>query len=247
MITRFAILAATAAALTLPAAASAAPATSNFTPTVSSGVVFLPTQHMQGMDPIGLSWVDLQARSNVTWDADLPTLVGWNTDNLRQGANLAVSRMAMPPIGHLKVSWTITGKILPFLGASYVPVTEFATKEVTCAPRLMNGTSVCTATSPKVTVVRTDGAVNSPHAKVWFTARFTITGEGAIVTRNLSTNGVWTDFTGLSLDLTPKQETVKVPCGTVGAPVNYALDPYRWTPAVAVKQQPITRSARSTP
>ena len=113
-----------------------------------------------------LSWVKMEAKSKVTWTGDLLTHVGWNTDNLRQGADLTVSRMALQPTGSLRISWTFNGEISPYAGLGHRWINDWtSTKDVSCMPQLMGSGYECTATSPKITVVRTDGLVNSPYVE----------------------------------------------------------------------------------
>jgi hypothetical protein len=70
-------------------------------------------------------------------------------------------------------------------------------------------------------------------------AKFTITPEGAVVSRSLTTAG-FDPITksGLGLSPVPAIDNVTVPCAQVGSPVGYKLGPLHWTPAVSVTQQP---------
>ena len=229
---------AVAAALAVPSAASAAPMAENFNLSLTSQTADLGANHIWGHDPIGLAHYDLHVKTRATWTGNLSTIVGWNSTNVRQGADLTVSRQAFYPSGSMKVTWTVTG----FVSRTDAPPMDFGTKtgtkDVACMPALLAGSYECAATSNGIRLVHMVGVPASLYVKLALQVRFTITGEGAVVTRGVSVVGAPPSPTA-DLPLSPAltTETLRLPCGPVGSDASYRLGSPRWTPAVAVKQQ----------
>jgi hypothetical protein len=137
--------------------------------------------------------------------------------------------------------WRVTGtaKVLGSGTREISPQNVYASAD--CAPVSLGGAYDCTMSSGYgLTLFKTEGIPNSPFVKLGFTARFTVTPEGTIVNRSLSVLGDQTSTAGgLSLGLLPAVDNVPVPCNAVGANASYALGGWKWTPSVAVSQQPL--------
>ena len=236
---RFGAVVGVAAALAVPGVASAATTVDIHTNAISSAPKSLGTYHLAGHDVLGLTNWNVDVASTATWTAGLQTYIGWDKANVRQGAPLTVTRMAPLASGKMKVSWKVTGSVQ----VGNTGVTNFGTKylsiQATCLPATLGSNSVCTANSPALYLVKTPGVPGSPYVKLLLKTKFSITPEGAIVNRSLSMAGVGSqNASGLALSQGLKYETVKVPCGPLGAAVSYRLSNIHYTPAVASTQQP---------
>ena len=222
-----------------PSIASAASVGESYTHSLTSGSESLGGFHLGGYDALGLARFDVDIAAKATWTASLPTVVGWDTAKVRQGADLPVARSVMPLAnGTLKVRWTVTGNVKP-AGFSAVELgTKTLGDDATCMPQLQGGGYTCTA-DDGIALVKTQGLPASPYVKLAVKATFTITPEGAIVNRSFSLGG---DPAGsasnLPLTWIPTADTLKVPCAPVGSSASYRLSSFRWSPTVAVKQQP---------
>jgi PKD domain-containing protein len=177
--------------------------------------------------------------SKVTWSGSLPVTASWNSANVRQGAPLPVGRMApMLQTGALHVAWGIKGYTVS--SSIWKDFDTSTSVDASCAPQLLGSDYECTATSPSVYLARQSGMPNGPYVKLKLRAKFTVTPEGAIVSRSLTTAGFDpVTKSGLALSPVPEIDTMTVPCGGVGSPVGYKLGPVHWTPAVSVTQQAI--------
>ena len=221
-----------------PAIASASEA---YTQTLGSTSENLGGYHIGGSDALGLASFDVDVTAKASWSSPLQTVVGWDDGKVRQGADLSVGRSVSPlSLGTLKVRWTVSGNVKP-KGFSSV---NFGTKAIgddaSCMLQTLGGNYTCVAFSDGIPLVKTPGLPASPYVKIALKATFNVTPEGVITNRTLSVDG---DNAGsasnLPLGVLPAGDTVKLPCtAPMGATVGYRLSSLRWTPAVAVTQQP---------
>jgi hypothetical protein len=236
-------LAALAATLVAAAPATAAPATNQKVVPVSSSQVSLGGFQLEAPlvipdGPFPLVLTNLTVSAKAQWSGKLTTNVGWDSDKVRQGAELAVSRAAPLTEGKLAVSWELTGEINSIDFGPLIVDTD----NTSCEVKLAGAGFECEATSPGVPL---PGALPSPipgtfiAAKLAVGVEFDVTPEGAVVTRGMSIGG--SQVAGpddLSLTGAVQTEAFQVPCtGKAGDAVDYQLDPFHWTPAVTVKEQ----------
>ena len=225
--------------------ASAAPASDNFAVSVESGSPNLGGFNLVGFVPtLPPSGFNLNVTAEAVWSGNITTDVGWDTDDVRQGQTLEISRVAPLTSGHIEVHWVVTGTVSP-LGIVDVDIgTLNLSKDVTsCNPTLSGGGYSCTATSDGLTLHKTPGIPLSPYVKLAIQVEFDITPEGAVVTRGFSIGGnpVGT-AADLSLTDSLQSESFAMPCtAQAGGSVLYALDPYHWAPDTAASQQPIVQ------
>src|SRR5262249_2094881 len=104
-----------------------------------------------------------------------------------------------------------------------------------CAPVLdaAAGTFDCVAKSDGISILYTPGVPASPWVDFDLGIHFTITPNGGIATRSFFMGGT-AGLPNTDLDITPNPATepISVPCNQpVGTDVQYALDPYNWSPA----------------
>ena len=225
--------------------ASAAPASDNFVVSVESGSPNLGGFNVQGFAPtLPPSGFDLDVTAEAVWSGDITTDVGWDTDDVRQGQTLDVSRVAPTASGHIEVHWVVTGTVSP-LGIADVDIgTLNLSKDVTsCSPTFSGSGFSCTATSDGLTLLKTPGIPLSPYVKLAIQVKFDVTPEGAIVTRGFSIGGNPVGAAAdLSLTDSLQSESFAMPCtAQAGGSVLYALDPYQWSPDTAAKQQPVVQ------
>ena len=222
--------------------AAAVPASDAFVVPVASQSHNLGGFHIFGaIASLPPSPFDFTVTARATWSGAISTNVGWDSDNVRQGQDLDISRVSPSTSGHVEVNWVANGTISPF-GVGDVNVGPLnLSKDVTnCAPRLSGGGYSCTATSDGLTLWKTPGIPLSPYLKVAVEVEFDIAPEGAVVTRSFSIGG---NPVGASADLSltdaPQSETFSVSCtAAAGGAVRYQLDPYDWAPNVTSAQQP---------
>jgi PKD repeat protein len=224
-------------------AASATPASNAFSVAVTSASADLGGFPIVAVEPTTLSVFNLTIAAHATWSGDISTTVGWDTSNVRQGANLDLSRVSPLTSGHIDVGWAVTGTVKPLgLGSGVnIGTINLSASNVSCTPALSGPNFTCTATSGGPPLVETPGIPLSPYVKLAIKVTFTITPNGAVVSRTFSIGGApVAGPTDLSLTDSPQSETFSVPCtAAVGASVAYALDPYHWTPPTAAAQQPV--------
>jgi PKD domain-containing protein len=230
-----------AVALIAPAAAKATPMNDSYTVNVASASHDLGSYHVGGSHDFGFAFAfwDLDVTSRVNWTGNLPVVTSWNSANVREGASLPVGRMSpMLQSGALHVTWTAKGDAHG--STMWKDIDKTVTVDASCVPVLMGSDHECTATAPSIYLMRQSGMPGGPYIKLKLQAKFTVTPEGAIVSRTLTTTGLDpVTKSGLALSPVPATDTVAVPCGAPGSPVGYKLGPLHWTPAVSVKQQPI--------
>ena len=89
--------------------------------------------------PIPVVLTDLVVTANATWSGDITTNVGWDTDKVRQGQDLSVSRIASATSGKINVKWAVTGKID---GVGFGP-TNLSKDNISCSPKLSGGNLAC--------------------------------------------------------------------------------------------------------
>jgi hypothetical protein len=222
-----------------PSIASASSVGEAFNAPIASDSENLGGYHIGGGDSLGLAHFDVDVAAKATWAGNLSTVVAWDTAKVRQGADLPVSRSSLLQSGTMKVRWTVSGSVKP----TGFDTVDFGTKTIgddaTCWPQLMSGNYTCVAISDGLPLVKTPGLPASPYVKLSLKATFTVTGEGAIVNRSFSLGGSpVSTASNLPLNLIPTSDAIKVPCAGVGSSASYRLTSFRYTPAVAVTQQP---------
>jgi hypothetical protein len=221
--------------------ASAAPTTDTFAVPITSGSASLGGFDIDGFEPATLTVFHLHVTAHATWHGNPTTQAGWDSNKVRQGADLNVSRVAPLTPGHIDVLWQVTGTLSP-LGLFDVDVgtIPLSKDNVPCETKLSGGGYSCTATSDGLTLAKTPGIPLSPYVKLAIEVHFNISPTGAIVTRGFTLGGnpaVATADLGLTGE--SQSETLTVPCtAPVGDSVSYSLDPYHWSPATAAAQRP---------
>ena len=228
-----------ALALAAPAAAQAAPMNDSYAVNVASQSQDIGSYGINGDTNLQAGWAfyHLSVTSRATWIGTLSTVTSWNSTNVRQGASLPVARVSPLQSGTMRVVWTVRGDISASMIDSTIDRTM--TVDASCTPSLLGPTYDCTATSPRISLLRQAFQPNGPYINLRLRAKFTITPEGAIVSRSLTTAGMdAVTKSGLGLSPAPAMDNVAVPCAQAGSPVAYKLGPLHWTPAVSVTQQP---------
>ena len=190
-------------------------------------------------DPVPIVLTNLTATAKASWSGDITTKVGWDSDKVRQGADLAVSRAAALVDGQLDVKWQVSGEIDSI---DFGPLT-FSKDSVYCSPKFSGGGFQCVASSGGVAIP--GASIPNPLVpgfivmKLAIDVTFDVTPEGAIVSRGFSIGG--NNVAGpddLSLTESAQSESFPVPCsGSAGDAVDYNLDPFHWTPATTASQQ----------
>jgi PKD repeat protein len=223
--------------------ASAAPASNSFDASVASASADLGGFQITTVEPTTFSVFNLNITANATWTGDIKANVGWDSSNVRQGANLDVSRVSPLTSGNINVNWAVTGTIKPLgLGNGVdIGTVNLSADNISCTPTLSGANYTCTATSGGATLVETPGIPASPYVKLALQVTFTITPTGAIVNRTFSVGGQpVAGPSNLSLTDSAQSETFAIPCTAgVGNSVTYGLDPFSWAPQVAAAQQPV--------
>lgn len=228
------------AALLHAGSAVAAPVTNSQQVSVASGTADLGGFQLQAPvsllpdAPIVLQ--DLTISAQATWTGDITTDVSWDSDKVRQGDDLAVTRTASATSGTLAVNWQISGKID---GVGFGPTT-ISTNNVTCDPQLSGAGFECSGDSPYVPL---PGAIPDPVGfvvpELGIGLKFDVTPQGAVVSRGFSIGG--NSVAGpndLSLTDSPQTDTLSVPCtASAGDAAAYTLDPYHWSPAATATEQ----------
>jgi hypothetical protein len=228
-----------AASLAVPSVASATSYVDTYSASMASETENIGTYSINAHDVANLVDFDLDIKSKATWTGNIASHVGYNDTNVRQGAPLTVTRMSPFQTGKLKVSWSLSGSVKP-LGFSTV---NFAgktfTDDASCMPALYGSVYSCTATASGLDLVKLH-VPGSPYVKLTLQAKFKVTPEGAIVSRQLHVGGAPAAPTK-SLDLWPgfEYETLTMPCAPVGSPASYRFASFKYAPAVTVTQQPI--------
>jgi PKD domain len=239
-----AVAAATTAIFFAVGVASAAPASNSQAVAVASNQAnlggFQITPPIVIPLPIPIVLTDLVVAANATWSGDITTNLGWDTDKVRQGQDLAVSRIAPLTSGKIDVKWTLTGKID---GIGFGP-TNISKDNITCSPKLSGGNLPCEGSSGEIPLGSAPSGIPFPGppfavAMLGIGVKFDVTPEGVVVTRGFSIGG--NQVTGpndLSLTDNSQSETLSVPCSAkAGDAVAYGLDPYHWTPDTTATQQ----------
>jgi hypothetical protein len=244
---RRALVALGVSGLALAAAPSIASASEAFTQTLSSGTENLGGYHISGDVP-SLASLDVDVTAKASWSAPLTTVVAWDQNKVRQMRDVPVSRSVTPlALGTLKVRWTASGSVKPKgLGAVNFSGITFG-DDAGCSLQTIGGNYTCTAQAG-VPLVKTLGIPASPYVKLVLKATFDVTPEGLIVDRTFSLNGTpWSTAANLPLSVLPASETMKLACHPLGWDVAYRLSSPRWSPKVAVKQQPAVQIGTMDP
>lgn len=207
------VLLATALGVTLVGtpAASAAPVVNTTAVPVASGSADLGGYTISGTAPtLPPSSFNLTVTANATWTGSLTTNLGWDSNSVRQGATLDVSRVAPLTSGNIDVEWSVTGTVNPFgFGDVSIGTVTLSASSVSCTPALSGGNYTCTATSNSVHLLETPGIPLSPYVNMAIQATFTVTPTGAIVGRHFTIGG--TDAVppaNLSLTDSPQSESL---------------------------------------
>jgi hypothetical protein len=192
-------------------------------------------------DPLPIVLTDLTFTSTAQWSGDITTKVGWNSDNVRQGAKLDVDRSAPLTGGKIHVEWQLSGEID---GISFGP-TSIDSDDVDCTPTLAGGSFSCEGSSHGLPL---PGAIPSPIpltlivAELAIGVKFDVTPEGAVVTRGFTVGGANVPGQSanpgpLDLGVSQSTESFTMPCtAKAGDAVNYDLSNYHWTPDATASQ-----------
>ena len=192
-------------------------------------------------DPLPIVLTNLTFTATAQWSGDITTKVGWNSDNVRQGAKLDVDRSAPLTDGKIHVEWQVSGEIDSI---SFGP-TSIDSDDVDCTPALAGGGFSCEGSSDGLPL---PGALPSPIpftlivAELAIGVKFDVTPEGAVVTRGFTAGGANVPGQSAnpgSLDLVKSQstESFTMPCtAKAGDAVNYDLSNYHWTPDATATQ-----------
>jgi hypothetical protein len=229
-----------ALALAAPAAAHATPMNDSYVVNVASQSHDIGSYNVSDSHSFEYTYVsyNLNVTSRASWTGTLPITTSWNSTNVRQGATLPVGRMApMLQSGKLRVTWTLHGSVYAWMIDHDIDKT--ITVDAGCAPSLLGSTYECAAESQSLQILRSAGIPNGVYINLKLKAKFTITPEGAVVSRSLTTAGFDpVTKSGLSLAPLPVIDDVDVPCAMAGSPAAYKLGPIHWTPTVTATQQP---------
>jgi PKD repeat protein len=192
------------------------------------------------IEPSTVTEFDLQVQAKVKWQGVVTSALEWDADKVRQGQVLDVKRTGTS-LGVLKVLWTLTGTVRPaggIFGTIDIGTVPFDLDVAGCTPPLDGSPFHCTAGSPMITLF--DGLLPTTiYVRLGFGIDFAGEGAAAQTTRTLYLG----DEAGptASLDVTPDQlgDENAMPCNKpAGTTIDYALDPFSWSPAtVKVVQQ----------
>src|SRR5262249_13459111 len=189
-----ALCAAGLAAMALAGTAAAAPASNSQLVQLASGEASLGGFKLQAPViipdlppiPVPIVLTDLTVSAKAKWTGDITTNLGWDSDKVRQGADLAVSRQASIDNGTLGVSWQLSGEID---GISFGPLT-IDKDNVSCDTKLSGSGYECEAGSPALAL---PGAIPSPLGffvpELGINVKFDVTPDGAVVSRGFSVGG----------------------------------------------------------
>jgi hypothetical protein len=228
------------AAVLLAGPAAAAPTTNSQVVSVASNEAQLGGFELQAPivipDPLPIVLTNLTVSAKAQWSGEITTDLAWDSDKVRQGADLDVSRTASLTSGKLRVTWQLSGEIDSI---DFGPLT-IDTDNVSCDPKLSGGGFDCEADSPGLGL---PGAIPSPLGffvpKLGIGVKFDVTPAGAVVTRGFSLGGnqvVGPDDLSLTNGL--QSEKLSVPCkAKAGDAVGYKLDPYHWKPVTTASEQ----------
>lgn len=224
--------------------AAAAPMTNSTPVPLASASADLGGYMLTGYDPTTNTTVHFNIDATATWTGSLTTDVGWDSNQVRQGASLAVSRVAPTNAGNIDVEWTVTGDINPFgAGDISIGTHNLSNNSVGCALALSGAAYTCSDTSNSVHIIQTPGVPLSPYVDLAIQVTFDVTPTGAVVSRGFSING--TDAAppaDLSLTDSSQSESLALPCSSPpGDSVSYSLNPFNWTPPTSASQQPVVQ------
>jgi hypothetical protein len=229
-----------AVALAAPAAAQATPMSDGYAVNVASQSHDLGSYNVHDSHSFEYVYVSygLDVTSRATWTGSLPMTASWNSTNVRQGATLPVGRMSpLLASGKIRVTWTVKGSVYAWMIDRSVDKT--ITVDAGCTPSVLGSTYECAAESQSLQILRSAGIPNGVYINLKLKVKFTVTPEGAIVSRSLTTAGMNpVTKSGLALSPLPEIDNVTVPCATAGSPAAYKLGPLHWTPTVTATQQP---------
>ena len=212
-----------------------------------------------GFEPATLTFFDLNVNAQAKWIGSFVTDVSWDSDKVRQGADLEVTRTGSSLIGVMSVIWTVSGTLRP-LDLFDVPIGPIPVSVDigACTPELADcpadatpeeieecaasaSTFNCSATSAGFPLVYTPGLPASPFVDLAMGIDFTIGPNGAVTTRSFFVgDDEIVPEADLGVTLEPGSETVAMPCNKpAGESVAYVVDPFSWSPSSAhAVQQP---------
>jgi hypothetical protein len=220
--------------------ASAAPTTDSFGVAIASSSENLGGYDIEGIEPATLSVLHLHVTASAKWSAVISTNVSYESDDVRQGAELSVKRSAPAALGSLKVTWTVTGTLRPLdlfdIDVGSIPV---SVDSVSCVPHFSGGAFDCTALSDGISLADTPCVPLSPYVELKLEVKFTVTPEGITAHRVFAVKATNQAEDDLQLDASAKTDDLPVPCDKpANSPVTYALDPYDYSPSTQATQQP---------
>ena len=203
---------------------------------IDSGEMPISTFHIAWVSfaPMPYTIIDVDVEVSAEWNATVTTNVGWDGDEVRQGADLDISRSAPLTTGELTTRWVTTGTVGLFGGNADIPIgTHTAEQTVTCNPKVAGASFNCYVESAVLTILPGSGP-GTVYVKLGMSTNFEVTPEGVAVARSLTVgNQAVAGPDPLGLAVPAASETFAMPCTALsGDPVEYALDDYSWTPSV---------------
>ncbi|HET9345781.1 MAG TPA: PKD domain-containing protein [Candidatus Limnocylindrales bacterium] len=230
------ILAASAALTGVAPAMAASQALIESVP-MESGQMPIETFHIAWVSfaPMPFTIIDVDVEVTAEWNATLPTSVGWDSDEVRQGSDLDVSRTALPATGQLTAKWVVTGNVGLFGGNADIPIgTKTTEQTVACNPKVAPGATFNCFVEAAVLTIMPGAGPGSTYVKLGMSTNFVVTPEGVAVARSLTVGNQ--DVAGpdqLVVGVPAATEALAMPCAALpGDSVEYALDDYSWTPSV---------------
>ena len=190
--------------------------------------------------PIPIVLTQLHIDASAKWSGNVTTDVGWDSDKVRQGQTLDVSRTASATSGKIDVKWTLEG----FADGIHFGPTNISKDNIACNPKLSDGTLHCNGSSTEIPLGSLPSGIPLPGpplvvAVLGIGVSFDVTPEGFIVTRGFTIGGnTVAGPDDLPLTDSPQVDSLTVPCSAkAGDAVDYGLDPYEWTPNTTATQQ----------
>jgi PKD domain-containing protein len=216
----------------------------DFASALSSSSQPIASFPIDGFEPASLTVFHLHVNTEARWLANLTTRVTWDSDKVRQGQTLDITRDPLFGNGTLKVRWTLTGTLEPLgLFSINIGTIPLDVDSSACAINLDAGDPSydCTAESFGFPLVFTPGIPLSPYVDLTLHIKFTINPNTGAVTRAMLI-GDFEQLAAADLDLPSdaQTESTNMPCGRpAGDEALYTLDPVKWSPAsVATLEQP---------
>ncbi|HEX5061317.1 MAG TPA: PKD domain-containing protein [Kofleriaceae bacterium] len=193
------------------------------------------------VEPTTVTVFDLHIVAKSKWQGVVTSNLSWDADKVRQGQTLDVSRSGSA-LGIMKVLWTVTGTVKPadgLFGTIDIGEIPMDLDVAGCSPPLDGSAFHCEATSPTITLF--DGLLPTTiYVKFGIGVDFDGDGGPASVHRTLYLGDDAKPASDLELTADAQGDANAMPCDKpVGTTVDYALDPFKWSPSsITVKQQP---------